>query len=372
MNNWKRILESKSRQPSFLWRMVLTIIGLGVVIGYFVQGSPVEGIAKLNEVAGPEDVWDVLESLAKAGQWRELWWEIPTLMWQGASRPGPVLLASIAGSCWFVFLWQTMRPQYWLGTRTWLALGGVALGILSIWPTLFLVYWQKYQWGLERSASLIGGVRYFVLGVGLREELSKLVCLLPLMPLLVRLRSEMAALMISACVGLGFALEENINYFAGSAGSDALGRFLTANPMHLSLTGLVGLAIYRGIRNPSGWGPHALATFGLAVVAHGLYDAFIVVPSLQEYALFGTILFALVVYQFFRELRELRGRAKDVVSLTATFLCGVSLLTAATFIYLSSQLGWSPALDLMVPETIGLAIMVYLFLREMPETMVTV
>ncbi len=370
--NWKRKLETKSRQPAFLWRMVLIIIGLGVVIGYVVQGSPVERGSEMAKVEDTANPWDALDEMASAGQWQELWWKIPSRLWETVGKTGPLALAAITGCCWLAFLWQVMRPQSWLGSRTWLALAGVALGVLSVWPTFFFIYWQEFRWGLKDSSSLVGGLRHYIAGVGLREELAKLLCLLPLMPLLVRMRCEIVALIVSACVGLGFALEENSINFSRSAGSDALGRFLTANPMHMSLTGLVGLACYRGLRNPSGWGPHALATFGLAVIAHGLYDAFIAVPALAEYSICTTIIFALVVYQFFRELRDLRGTGKDVVSLSATFLFGVSVLTAATFVYLSSQLGWSPALDKLVPEAIGLVVMVYLFLREMPETMVTV
>jgi len=151
-----------------------------------------------------------------------------------------------------------------------------------------------------------------------------------------------------------------------------MGRFLTANPFHMTLTGLIGLAIYRGLRSPKAWGPHALATFGLMVFAHGIYDAVLTIPMLVEYSIVGTIVFALVVYQFFHELRELRPTGGDTISLSANFLCGVSLLTAATFVYLSATLGCGAAFDGLASGVLGLAVMVYLFLREMPETLVRV
>ena len=86
----------------------------------------------------------------------------------------------------------------------------------------------------------------------------------------------------------------------------------------------------------------------------------------------GTIVFALVVYQFFHELRTLRTTGGDTVSLSANFLCGVSLLTSVTFVYLSATLGCAAAFDSLATGVLGLAVMVYLFLREMPDTMVTV
>jgi hypothetical protein len=115
-----------------------------------------------------------------------------------------------------------------------------------------------------------------------------------------------------------------------------------------------------------------VAMFGLVVFAHGLYDAMIVLPALAEYSLLGTIVFALAVYQFFRELRDARARRPDTVSLTANFLCGMSLVTAATFVYLSATAGCAIAFDVLAEGVLGLAVMVYLFLREMPETLVQV
>ena len=81
---------------------------------------------------------------------------------------------------------------------------------------------------------------------------------------------------------------------------------------------------------------------------------------------------SLLAYQFFRELRAMRIRRPETVTLTANFLCGVSLLTAVTFVYLSAQFGCLAAGNLLVPEAISMAAMAYMFLREMPNTLVTV
>ena len=370
--NWRSTLQSKSRQPQFLWRMVLGIVVAGIAIGYLAQSicRPSEGA----QVEADQDrhPWDGLQQLADQGEWAQLWWAIPETEWRRLKDAGPVVLAALTGCCWLIFTLQALQVSGWRDPRLWLALVGVPVGVLSIWPTLFFIFWQEHVWGLEQSLSLVAGLRYFVLGVGLREELAKLLCLLPLMPFLLRLRSELAALLVSGCVGIGFALEENAGYFAGSGGSDAMGRYLTANPFHMTLTALVGLAVYRGLRSPRDWGAHTVAVFLLVVFAHGLYDAFIVLPALAEYSLLGTIAFVLVVYQFFRELRDARARRPDTVSLTANFLCGVSLVTAATFVYLSATAGCTTAFNVLAQGVLGLAVMVYLFLREMPETMVRV
>jgi uncharacterized membrane protein YhiD involved in acid resistance len=53
-------------------------------------------------------------------------------------------------------------------------------------------------------------------------------------------------------------------------------------------------------------------------------------------------------------------------------LCGVSLVTAAAFVYLSATVGCSTAFDFLAQGVLGLAVLVYLFLREMPESLISV
>lgn len=369
---WRSYLQSRTRRPEFLWRLVIGILVAGVVIGYVAEK------VWRSEQTAPEvseslaEQVDVLDGLATEGRWLDLWWAVPKVAYRRFNHPGPIVLAAIAGVCWFVFLWQALKAPGWRDLRLWCALLALPLGCLSIWPTHFFILWQEHVWNLFDSNELIPGLRFYVLGVGLREEFAKLLCLLPLMPVLARRRDELTTLLVSACVGLGFAITENVNYFLFTGGTATVGRFLTANPFHMAATGLIGLALHRAIRNPKAWASHSLGVFGVVVIAHGLYDAFISLPSLVEYAIVSQIIFALLMYQFFHELRELRGKARDVISLSATFLAGVSIVTAAAFVYLSATVGTTSAFDLLAMSITGQAVMVYLFLREMPESMVTV
>lgn len=367
--NWQQTLQVKTRDPGFLWRMVLGIVASGVVLGW-IAGQVTGGQNEILSLGAGHHGWKQIEQLASQGDWWEVWWQIPRWMLGDLSRPGVVFLALLAGACWLIFLLQAMR--WYRGWQLGLVLIALACGVLSVWPTQFFALWQEYRWHLTESAELAAGLRFFVLGVGLREELAKLLCLLPVLAVAVYRRDEAAALLLSACVGLGFAVNENLSYLAATHGSDTLGRFLTANPLHMALTGLIGLAVYRACLDFRNQGPQALAIFGVLVFAHGLYDAAIVLPALAEYSILGMILFALVMYQFFHELRVLRRPGSDVISLTATFLVGISLLTAATFIYISALAGTSAAADNLMTDLIGLALMVYLFLREMPETLISV
>ena len=93
---------------------------------------------------------------------------------------------------------------------------------------------------------------------------------------------------------------------------------------------------------------------------------------MADYSLVAMILFVLMMRQFFHELRELRSRRSETISLTATFLFCVSLTAAVTYAYLAAVFNWRFAGDVLVQSIVAEGVMVYLFLREMPESMVRV
>lgn len=366
--SFRNYLRSKTRQPPFLWKVGLGIIGVGAVLAIVLQGAWAPDVAALLNDLGQLDKQLVpLDEWAAAGNWSEVWWNIPKAMWQGV-RPGPTTLALLAGGCWFAIAIQAGQPGSSGGVRWWLALVAVLLGVVSIWPTLFALYYQEAVWQLSDANDLIGGLRYCLLGVGLREELAKLLLFLPLVPFVVRRGSEREALIVAACVGLGFAMEENISYFRGAAGS-AVPRLLTANFFHMALTGLSGLAICRAIWNPRECAAEAAAYVVLAILLHGMYDVVIMVQVLNDYSLAGMIIFVLLTYQFFHELRQWWKPPGGVVSLAATFVAAVSLVFAATLVYQSAISDFETSLDLVAQPAVAMGVMLIVFLREMPESL---
>ena len=279
--------------------MVIWILAAGIGAGYVAEKVYQPKQVDASETKKARSSWDDVEKLADEGEWAQVLWKIPKHVLRRFEYRGPLVLAGLACLCWLVFLWQAVDMPGWFDLRLWCMPLAILLGVISLWPTHFFDLWQERVWNLRDSSELIPGLRYYILGVGAREEVAKLLCLLPLMPILLRIRSEFVALIISGSVGLGFAFAENIGYFAASQGTAAMGRFLMANPFHVALTGLAGLMLYRTLRNPYAWWSHALGVFGILIFAHGLYDAFIALPALREYALLTTIIFALTMYRFF-------------------------------------------------------------------------
>ena len=305
-----------------------------------------------------------LRLAASAGDWGEVWRIIPRAEWERLQL-APALLALFAGTCWLVIALQMGEVLRESGARTVLCLSAVGLGVLSLWPTDWFIFWQEYDWGLRESDELAGGILYYVVGVGLREEVAKLLLVVPLLPWLVARGRDLEILIVGACVGLGFALGENSGYFAMAA-SSSLGRFLTANFFHMAATGLATLYLVRGIQQPQWRALDAAALFLVIVFAHGMYDAAIAVPVLAEYGILSPMIYILLSYQFFHELRGMRSGVRSTVSLRATFLGLVSLVAAVTFVYLSAPWGAMNAARLMVPEALAMATMVFMFLRELP------
>ena len=368
--SWKPVLRSKTRDPQFLWTIAIVILSLGLLLAFASQWLPATVTNPLIGARADEldELVEKIDQLAAAGQWQDVFISIPQLMWRNM-LPGPVAIACVAGFSWLVFLIQAGQPSAADGIRWWLCLPAVALGALSVWPTLMAVFFQEQQWGFTHTTETIAGLRFFILGVALREELCKLLLFLPLVPWIIRGGSQREALLVAGCVGLGFAIEENIGYFAGDP-SSTLSRFLTANFLHISLTGLIGLALCRAIWWPREWLSDSIGTILLAIVLHGVYDALIALPALVEYNIGSSIIHILLAYRFFHELRAWWVPRGETISLSATVVAAVSLITAASYVYFAAATDLRTATDAVIMPAISSGILVYMFLREVPESLI--
>ncbi|GAC1596075.1 MAG: hypothetical protein NVS3B20_19510 [Polyangiales bacterium] len=192
---------------------------------------------------------------------------------------GPLALSAIAGACWFVFCARLGQLRARRAFRTPLYLLAFALGVLSIALTDFLICWQEAVLHLVPDGTIAHDAVFYVLGVGFREEVSKLLCFLPLVPLLRRKGTPLDALACGALVGLGFAAAENIQYFSRGELSSAVGRFVTANFLHMSLTASACVSFFRISKssktstNESGFYDFTVTMFTV-IALHGAYDFF--------------------------------------------------------------------------------------------------
>jgi hypothetical protein len=244
---------------------------------------------------------------------------------------------------------------------------GFVLGVLSTTLTIYLVVLQDDILKFGAGQDVVSVLAYNIGGVGVREELAKLLLFAPLLPMLIKRDDELEALIVASFVGLGFAVEENGSYFMMSEAASAPGRFLTANFFHVALTGMNGLALFRACTRGASGLNDFLFVFPVTVLAHGAYDAFFDLPQFDEGGYVSMVIFILFTAYYFRRAHELRNNVRMTIGLTGAFVGGMSLLAAAMAIYQMTNLGADAGTMLITTEVLGSAIMLFMFFRVFNE-----
>jgi RsiW-degrading membrane proteinase PrsW (M82 family) len=272
----------------------------------------------------------------------------------------PVALALLAAILWFTIAARLGRIGDPAPRRGLLYGLAFVLGILSIYPTLMAVTIEDSIFGFKLLGQPIPDAIYFVFGVGLREELCKLLLFLPLLPMLKRRGSRIEAMTCGALVGLGFAAEENISYFHMAAGA-ALSRFLTANFLHMSLTALVALSVFDASRGRSTSRDRFDLIFPLMVAIHGAYDFFL---STNGLSLAAMLLFIIVSRQFLRQLL-IASSAEEEQGALRLLITSMFLLTGVSYVYATTLVGPLLAVQLVALGFLGVVIVIFMFVREL-------
>ncbi|MEQ1749749.1 MAG: PrsW family glutamic-type intramembrane protease, partial [Prosthecobacter sp.] len=237
-------------------------------------------------------------------------------------------ITALAAALWFIILVQHTPPQSW--RWSW-PIAPIVAGIASIWPTVSLAIWQEDVMGIVDDVPFPWDVWHLIIGVGLREELCKLALAALFMPWLVWRRAPGMALMTGAFVGLGFALEENIDYYQDYGDGVALVRLLSANFMHVAMTGLTTHALYDMLRTRFHRAQQFIITFFSLVVAHAIYDY--EPPQITGLgAYLPIVILAFVAWQFWDLVEAEMPHSRQLISPAAIFLLGTSLIIAVSFL----------------------------------------
>jgi hypothetical protein len=250
-----------------------------------------------------------------------------------------------------------------------------ALGVASVLPTVFLIAIEEAKLRLVETGDPARDVLFFVFGVGLREEASKLLLFLPLLPILRRRGDKLDVLVCGALVGLGFAAEENLGYLAHENLHTGLGRFLTANFFHMALTGTLASALDDFVGDRERYAADFTRTSLFVVAIHGGYDFLL---SHEEYG--GTYLamaaFVVLTRLFIGAVETARrgapratagiarGRDRGITPLHA-FVLAVAIVTGVSLAYAVMAVGPVGALLVMGGGLLGEAIIVYVFVRTL-------
>jgi RsiW-degrading membrane proteinase PrsW (M82 family) len=283
-------------------------------------------------------------------------------------RPVWLILSLLAGLIWILLIGGMRSEGITLSFLPWL-LAALTLGWFSTYPTLLSLFWMDKTFDLRPGSDFMSALLYFTASVGLREEFCKLLLFLPLLPRVLRRDRENDALVLGALVGLGFAVKENLGYLLQeNDGGVAVSRFVSANLLHLSLTGINALALTRAWRDPQRWLSEALTVFAMTVGLHGLYNALLTAPveGVGDLSVFsGTILIGCTLL-FFRDLPGL-ARRRGFLSHSAVFLWGLCLLFNLELLLAASTLSMGASLIVLGQGGIGAALSALVFLHVVRE-----
>jgi len=290
-------------------------------------------------------------------------------LWRSEYRHyGPAIWAAclVSGACWALLLFHLGLGWRWRRPLQALVPLAILLGWLSADATLLAVVVTD-DWVGESAAEQFPLSIAYALLIGLREEVVKLLFFLPLVPYLARMGSDIQALVVAALVGLGFAIQENANYYLGGGGDEIIGRYITANFAHQALTGYVGYHLVRAARSGGErWGEFFRALV-LAIAVHGAYDLFLIDPLLGDYSILSMVVFIVLSQQFLRLAFRLRPHRVQRVSLTRIFVAALATVAGMNYLYLSTRLGVGEALWLTIGGFLGIAILLFMFFQEFDE-----
>ncbi len=284
------------------------------------------------------------------------------------SEPLGVTLGLTAAAVWFLILIFSSERNW---RTTSLCAVALLMGVFSVWTLSWFQGVVDYGPGKEEFSN--GGQELFnlVMYVGVPEEAVKLLLFAPLLFFLPKRHGDAKAALLAGCTGLGFALEENLLYFENSSVAVAIGRLLTANFMHVALTGMLGWQLYDLIRSRFHRAGEFLTVFALISLAHGLYD-FAAGGSASEYGmdLAGIIILAIGARYYFHHLKTPTGLAhQPLMSRISIFLLGTSLLVGMVMLSLvwtdvSAEGGLITA---VLAGTIAIIPVTFIYIREFQE-----
>lgn len=271
-------------------------------------------------------------------------------------------LTLLAGAVWFLIVLKICYIPPGFNASVAAGIVALALGVLSTTLTLFFVIVQENIMGFTSNGEPINDFIYYVCGVGVREELCKLALFLPLVPWLYKRRDPKTVIVAASCVGLGFAIQENLGYFETKGTEAAFGRFVTANCLHMALTALFGYAFCRFLYSPSREWDRLAGTFVLVVVAHGLYD-FVIVTGNTFFAIF---VLALIIHAYLKLVRTHCTPNRQIISPLGIFVVGSACILGLTWTTASIILGHvGHAANAIGPQVLSAIPIMFLFINQL-------
>ena len=276
-------------------------------------------------------------------------------------------IAVAVGMLWFFFFFHLGRGWEWEFSDKILAFIALTLGFFSTYVCLIFVIIQDSIVGGIRPDDMMFNFLYCIGGIGFREEVTKLIFLVPLLFRLKNVESNLTIITVCSFVGLGFAVEENIAYFRSGVSSTIIARFMTANFLHMTLTGYSGYFLVKAIQ----YGGSAWDEFGFnllkMVVTHGVYDWMLMDPNLGNLSFLAMTIFIYLSQLYLRQVVRDAAILRRKVSPSRLLTLVLSLVVGISFVRAADGIGILNGLRVIVYGVAGIFVVAYMFYRELGE-----
>jgi RsiW-degrading membrane proteinase PrsW (M82 family) len=280
-------------------------------------------------------------------------------------EPAPLIAALICGLAWFVMLLIMGQAANWPRSQIGISTVALICGFVSAAVCMIVIYLMDPHMPQPENDPARNFV-YCIVGIGAKEEFIKLLLVVPLLPFLLKMRSDLTILCIVSLVGLGFAINENISYYPSDQGT--AGRFLTANFFHMALTGFCGFYLVKAVQHGGDYWHTFTVTVLKMCVLHGVYDYLYLEPALAGFSLFAMTIYIWLAQVYLRLILSSRAApSQRSIPITRWFVLVNGIVIGTSYIYASSLLGPCLAFESTLFGLLGVAVIAYMFFREFDE-----
>lgn len=238
---------------------------------------------------------------------------------------------------WLVFLKKIdiFEPEK---TR-WL-LVTLVVGMLAAELVIVIHDLQYLYYDFSLTGSLSDDLFYCIFGIGLREELVKLVAFFIIFKWSGQVNETVDYLIYASVSALGFAFMENLSYFNDAGLGSITTRAFSATLLHISLSAIAvsGFLIARHKNGTEPVAPYFLTSFIAAVLLHGLYDLFIFHANIPFMTVYFMLLLIAVIIIYGRLIKNALNQSQfnpgdcRTLNITRLFIYGMYLVLLSQYL----------------------------------------
>ena len=163
-----------------------------------------------------------------------------------------------------------------------------------------------------------------------------------------------------------------MRYFESNLGAAVVGRLLTANFLHLALTGMATYGLCLLLWHWRSHGEEAARLLIGSVLLHGIYDALLMAPELNDIGFFLAIICIAFIARWYLDLiQRLRGTEAPMprAGPVGTLAVGLTATVSAALIVLASSYGLRDAAEMLIPASPSSVMLIAIFTNRLPEPM---